>query len=264
MAGGRCATPFVVTTARNPTRAHLARATSLSSSLGAPLVPRLSMEAMVAQTGCDLFYMVGREREELRRIDGARCFVQPGLVPSKLVEGTRHPFIRALRGDDDVIASVFDCTLGLANDALHAAVALNAHIHGAEASPVLAALLEEGLVRMANEGRAWSGGAARIRMSRGGAVDVLGTLEAGSVDVVMLDPMMKIPRKAAPPFQLLRAFAFSALASGALLTEAARVARRRVVLKLDGGAPLPLDAPWPPTRSLVGAHVTYHVYEVRQ
>jgi hypothetical protein len=77
----------------------------------------------------------------------------------------------------------------------------------------------------------------------------------------MLDPMMSKPKKASPGFLVLRDFAVPDRATPDLLLQARRVARRRVVLKLGKGAPLPSDTPYAFPRVERGAHVVYYVAE---
>jgi 16S rRNA (guanine1516-N2)-methyltransferase len=180
------------------------------------------------------------------------CFVQEGMLPTKLGEGARHPFIRAL-GDAE---SVVDATLGLANDALHAAIALRCRVVGVEGSPLLHALLEEGVARFERKY------GVRIELRFGDAREVLSGMEDRSSDVVFLDPMMSRAKKSAPAFELVRQLAVPDRASAELLSEAARVARRRVVLKLGKGAPLPADSPIRFSRFERGAHVIYWVHDV--
>lgn len=223
----------------------------LSERFAAPLVERRAFGTMFQATGATHLYVVGREHEEVRAREGA-CFVQEGLLATKLHEGARHPFIRAL----GACASLVDCTLGLANDALHAAVTLNCSVLGVEGSPIIHALLEEGLPRLA---ASYAPG-GQIRLLHGRATEVLRGLGDGSRDVVFLDPMMSRPRKSAPSFTLLRDFAVPEGASAELLREAGRVARARVVLKLGNGAPLPIDSPLPFTHHERGAQVTYWVH----
>lgn len=257
---------LAVTTCYKPAPAHLARAQVLSerfTKLGieAPLVERRAWDQLFAQTGASHVYVVGRAHEEVRNAAGASCFVQEGMLSTKLADpvqgGARHPFLRALAGEDGC-ETVVDCTLGLANDALHVAVGLGARITGIEGSPVIHALLEEGLPRLA---RSWPE-AAHISLRFGPAVDVLRALPSGSHDVVMLDPMMSRPKKSAPSFALLRDFAVMERATPELLAEAARVARKRVVLKLGKGAPLPEGSPLSFARHEPGAHVVYFVEDV--
>lgn len=203
-------------------------------------------------------YVVQRAHDEVRDVAGHTCFVQEGLLSSKLTTGREHPYMRAILGDDAQVASVLDGTLGLANDALHAATVLDCGVRGIEGAPLLHALLEEGVPRLARTG--WPA-AARISVELGNTLDVLRACADGEVDVVTLDPMMSRAKKSAPSFSLLRDFALAERATPELLAEASRVARRRVVLKLGKGAPLPPHAPYEFERFERGAHVTYWVHQ---
>jgi 16S rRNA (guanine1516-N2)-methyltransferase len=136
---------------------------------------------------------------------------------------------------------------------------LGCAVVGVEGSPVIHALLEEGLPRLAGSYPA----ARQIELRRGDALHVLRGLGDRSHDVVFLDPMMLHPGKSAPSFEVLRAFAVPETASPELLREAARVARARVVLKLGKGAPLPVDSPLGFTHHEQGTHLTYWVHTVR-
>ena len=247
----RGALRIAVTTGYKPSDDNRARAHVLSQRFAAPFVERRAFDVLFAATDATHLYVVGRGHEEVRARDGA-CFVQEGLLATKLHEGSRHPLIRAL----GPCASVVDCTLGLANDALHAAVSLRCGVLGVEGSPVIHALLEEGLPRL------WAahGAGRQIHLLYGDALDVLRGLGDRSHDVVFLDPMMGRPGKSAPSFAVMRAFAVPDRASAELLREAARVARHRVVLKLGKGAPLPADSPLAFTHHEHGAHVTYWVH----
>ncbi len=242
---------IAVTTGYNPSDADRARARELSERFAAPLVQRRAFHALFLAAGATHLYVVGRAHEEVRAPEGA-CFVQEGLLATKLDEGSRHPFMRAL----GPCASIVDCTLGLANDALHAAVFLRCSVLGVEGSPVIHALLEEGLPRL---GASYAGG-RQIQLHHGDAIDVLRGLGDRSHDVVFLDPMMSRPRKSAPSFAVLRAFAVNESPSAELLRQAARVARARVVVKLGKGDPLPVDSPLAFSRQERGVHVTYWVH----
>ena len=242
---------IVVTTCYKPSDGIRVRAALLAERFAAPLLERRAFDVMFSATDATHLYVVGREREEVRSRDGA-CFVQEGLLATKLHEGARHPFIRAL----GPATSIVDCTLGLANDALHAAIVLGCSVLGVEGSPVIHALLEEGLPRLS----VLYPPARRIRPIHDDALTVLRGLDDRSHDVVVLDPMMSRPRKSAPSFAVLRDFAVPERASADLLAEAGRVARSRVVLKLGKGAPLPEDSPLTFTHHEQGAHVTYWVH----
>lgn len=242
---------IAVTTCYEPSDAHRARAGVLAKRFAAEVVERRAFDVMFLATGATHLYVVGREREQVRARAGA-CFVQEGLLAIKLHEGVRHPFLRAL----GPCTSVVDCTLGLANDALHAATILRCSVLGVEGSPVIHALLEEGLPRVSRSHPAGH----RIDLIYGDALEVLRRLADRSHDAVFLDPMMSRPGKSAPSLEVLRAFAVPQPASAALLREAGRVARARVVLKLGKGAAVPSDSPLDFTHHEQGAHLTYWVH----
>jgi len=229
----------------------------LASRLSAALVERASFDVMFSGTTSEHIYVVGRYHEEIRGRAGASCFVQEGMLTIKLKEGERHPFIRALGPE---CKSMVDGTLGLANDALHAATMKKCTVLGIEGSVVIHSLLEEGLPRLSRTYES----ASLISLRFGSTLDVLRGLPTASMDVVVLDPMMSRPRKSAPSFLLLREFAVHERVSPEVLIEAERVARHRVVLKIGKGAPLPADAPYAFEDHELGAHVVYWVHHTHQ
>lgn len=247
---------MAVTTGYEAGPAHLERARSISARFEAPLLPRRAFARMFEDSGATHLYVVARAHDEVRDAGGNACFVQEGLLASKLTTGRAHPFLRAI-GE---ATSVVDGTLGLANDALHIATVLGCSVRGIEASAILHALQEEGLPRLA---LTWPA-AAHVTTEHGRADDVLATMVSDSVDVVSLDPMMSRPKKSTPSFSLLRDFAMMDRASPTLLLEAARVARHRVVLKLGKGAPLPSDSPIEFARREEGTEVTYWVHDTEK
>lgn len=253
------AAALAVTTCYEPGPAHLERARAIAERFSARLVARDSFASAFAATGAAYLYVVQRAHDEVRDAAGNTCFVQEGMLATKLTDGRAHPFMRAILGGDARVQSVIDGTLGLANDALHIATVLECSVRGIEGSPLLHALLEEGLPRLARTG--WPH-ASRISVEHALALDALRACPDHSVDVVSLDPMMSRPRKSAPSFSLLRDFAVNERASSELLHEAARVARRRVVLKLGRGAPLPAESPYAFEHFEPGARVTYWVHAV--
>jgi len=209
---------LVVTTSDKPGDAQVARARALSARLDVPYVRRRGP----LQGFC---YVVGRNRDELR--DGPTSLtVHEGMLQARLQSASNHPLIRAIGPASHVI----DGTLGLAGDALHIASALSCRVTGIEGSPVIHALLEEGLPRLGQHLEA----ANRITLRLGDATETLATLTAA--DVVFFAPMYERPRAAAPGFELLRRVAIHDPLSPALLREAHRVAPR-VIVKIDRGEP---------------------------
>jgi 16S rRNA (guanine1516-N2)-methyltransferase len=255
---------LVVTTAHNVTAAQHARAQRVSAALGVPLVERHNRLTTGTEHGATMLYVVRIGRDELVDVaTGAGTHVQPGMLTIKRGQGRDHPFVRAVCGGAiDKPDTIFDGTLGLLNDALHLAVVLGCGVVGCEHSAVMQCLLDEGLQRLQRDADVDVADAARrIVMHKTDAMTALAARADHSIDVVTLDPMMSQPKKASPAFSMLRVVAHHAPADRALLIEARRVARSRVVLKLGKGAPLPADCGDLFTSFEEGKHVIYHVVE---
>ena len=179
--------------------------------------------------------MVTKAREELRSPD-ASVFVNEGMIKLKRLDGRAHPMLRAIAPEGAPhVDVVLDATIGLASDAVHLAFVLGVKIDGIEGAEVLCCLLEEGLLRLGCTNDAWADVTRRISVTPGRALDVLRDRAEGSVPVVYFDPMFGTPLKAAPGFTLLRRIALPDPLDEATLSEAIRVARDRVVLKVPHG-----------------------------
>jgi hypothetical protein len=94
----------------------------------------------------------------------------------------------------------------------------------------------------------------------GDAFTLLAALPDASVDVVYFDPMMARPRRTTPALLGYRTAGLGVpdRPDEAVLRQAARIARARVVLKLESEAPPP---PMRVDREVFGAHVRYAVQE---
>ncbi len=125
-------------------------------------------------------------------------------------------------------ASVLDCTLGLAADAIVLARAVGPHgkVVGVEKSPALAALAGEGMAAYDFGPRS-----CQVEVVRGDFAEVLAASADGAFDCVFFDPMFARPRRASPAFDALRRFADRTPLSAAAVAEARRVARRWVIVK---------------------------------
>jgi hypothetical protein len=237
---------FVVTTCRDPSEAHEARGRTVAERCGVPFVKRdTSIKTIRARHGVELLYEVRRIREELQTLDEC-LFVHPGLFYFKRIDGREHPLLRAVAPQGEPpLERIVDATLGLCSDALHLAHVLpQAEVLGIERSPLLYSLQQEGLARMQAERRGWSPAAGRIQPLLGDAREVLAGMPDQSADVVYLDPMFEEPRGAGGAFALMRVVACHDPLDQATLDQACRVARRRVVVKRPGRAPLPAVTPW--------------------
>lgn len=246
----------VVTTVSHPPREVVARAQQVGARCGLPVVRRrMSLPRLLSDHDATLAYVAGRVRDELRSTD-AGVFVHSGMLQLKRNNGLDHPFLRSLRVHGRC-ESIFDATVGLAADALHAADMLEIDVRGTEASPIMFSLLEDGLARLAAGDEAPQA-AARISVELADAHAVLQGMASGSVDVVTVDPMFDSPRAAAPGFPLVRQVAETRHQAQSLVEVARRVAASHVVLKY------PKRATYPPCDHCVnGKAVRYLIYDAR-
>lgn len=228
---------LVVTTGKRPTEPLVARARAVAAACGLTYVPRDdSLSRLLRRHGADGAYVVTAAAAEVRA-RGARLAVHPSTARLNVARGRTHPLLRAVAPEAEPPPErVVDATLGQAKDALHLAAVLGCEVVGLERTPLLACLAEDGLARLIAAGEPpWAEAAARIEVINADAHTWLSAQPEASADVVYLDPMFRAPRPAAAGFDLLRALAWPAPLAPALLTQARRVARRRVVLKLPRG-----------------------------
>ena len=251
--------PIAVTTARRRKQKLRARAHAIAAKLGVPFFERQGLGPLSESHGFDWFYVVGHQREEVVSKEGQALFVQPGMFRSKLASGHAHPLLKACSPNQRA-RTLLDCTLGLAHDALHLAGTLPLQVLGAEKSPVLQCLLEEGLARLAAQEAPWAEAARRIELYSGDAFTLLKQLEPNSIDVIYFDPMMPYHLKATPAFESMRAAKLGAgdQPDEVVLRRAIDVARERVVFKQPKNAKAP---PMRVDRVVPGAHVQYAIFE---
>lgn len=235
---------FVITTSPKPLATQVERAQILASRFGVDYVARQrdSLTRLRGIAGVEMVYSVRRDREEVQASGERRLFVHPGLFFLKRASGRDHPLLNAISPPNrPPIDTVVDATLGLAGDALHLAGSLpDLRVIGFEESPVIHALLEEGLPRLAaTPGHGLAQAAMKIGVHFGDALHLLGGMETDSADVVFLDPMFESPRSGSGTFPLFRRFAVHRPLDERHLREAKRVARQRVVLKVPAGTKPP-------------------------
>ncbi len=258
--------PLLVTTSTQKHPAQIARAEALAERFGVPYVPRrCSASRMRRDYNLELVYIVRSDREEVQGLNHS-LFSHPGMFSLKRKDGLTHPLLRAIHPEGDPpLETVLDATFGMGGDAFHIAGLLKPEkLIGVERSPILHALLEEGIPRLAQQGRRWSRGASSIELHCEHALTFLSRLEASSVDVVYLDPMFEVPSAGNGTFYMLRKLAIHEVPSQALLDQAFRVARRRVVWKLPAAVqpPAQLQAPGPGWNKRVrGGAVDYSIIE---
>ncbi|HEB98207.1 MAG TPA: 16S rRNA methyltransferase [Thiotrichales bacterium] len=175
--------------------------------------------------------------------------------------GRRQPLARAVGMAPGFDPDVFDATAGLGRDAFVLA-SLGCRVRLCERSPVVAALLADGLARAVADSEIGAWVEARMQLLFGDAVEWLQQLgEEERPDVVYLDPMYpsgKGKAQVKKEMQLLRGLLGPDRDSAALFEAARMAARRRVVVKR------PVHAGWlhdaRPAASIASRKTRYDIY----
>ncbi|MBB6669149.1 class I SAM-dependent methyltransferase [Cohnella nanjingensis] len=229
---------MIVTTMEKPDARVLAYAQRLADELACPLVPRkretLAGLMRKRADAADGMLVVGRDALRFVSDDGPPLFYHPSMAlvrAKRLLDGGADALVAATGaapGD-----AVLDCTAGLASDALVLAYAVGAEgrITAVEASRVLHLIVREGLRHYRTEVDAVDEAMRRIRMVRGDHLSVLRGMPDRSVDIVTFDPMFSQPVLTSASIRPLRAIAQDEPLTAEAVTEARRVARKRIVLK---------------------------------
>lgn len=222
--------PLAVTTSTKVDEAQVREARAVAARWGLPFLPRRSKEGLAPWLGvkADALLVVGGDGVTLWDAEGSFGFHagMAHLRRMRLRDGEPDAFVRVaeLRPGD----SVLDCTLGLAQDALVASLAVgpSGRVVGLEKSLALGVVAAEGLRRYE-----LGSDSAPIEVVHADAREYLKTLPTGAFDVVFFDPMFAKPKKAQPAFDVLRRFAEHAPLTPETLAEGRRVARRWAVVK---------------------------------
>ncbi|SHN84150.1 class I SAM-dependent methyltransferase [Desulfitobacterium chlororespirans] len=171
----------------------------------------------------------------------------PSMALLRVMQIIRGEGDRFLEAVDLQAGDVFlDATFGLGTDALVAAAQVGAQgkVIGIEHSPILAALVKDGLKSLAqgeyprvqnpDKVKAWQAlaeAAQRIEVLWGNHLELLTGYPTAFADVVYFDPMFRHTREKSASIRPLHEVANSGSLQGETVVEACRVAKRRVVLK---------------------------------
>ena len=237
---GLPAAELVVTTGRQADEEQQRQARRLAEELGAVYRPRQahSLGRLLAGPGPGgpgraAVLVVQRHRLVLH-VGGEELFYHPGMALQRLRRlrrGRPDPLVEALGlqpGD-----TVVDATLGLAADALVASAVVGPHgrVVGLERVAVLAVLVREGLASYPWPDPELAQAAARIQVLACDHRDWLAAQPPRSADVVYFDAMFERPLSGSVSMAAWRRAAWEEPVQPEALQQAARVARRCVVLK---------------------------------
>lgn len=225
----------VVTTSRRAADEDERAAREAAADLGgAAFVPRRLIPTLAAALAeADAILVISGAEWVLHTAAGP-LFYHPGLARQRIASlASGRPDYLVLAADLREGDAVFDATVGLGGDALVASYATGQRgsVRGVEAAPVLALLTAHGLAHYPEPDPALRAAMRRIAVAAGDHLAWLSGMPAGSVDVVLFDPMFEVSVAGAAHMGPLRAVADKTPLYPAAVRAARRVARRRVVIK---------------------------------
>ena len=225
---------------------------------------RLGLPQVLAEA--EFALQVGEAGLQLQQLEAQA----PGPVRVDFVEGAAAHRRQFGGGSGQMIAKavgvqpgirprVLDATAGLGRDAFVLAT-LGCEVSLIERQPLIAALLEDGLSRAAADADV-AIIAARMRLLKGNAIELMQHWQGEPPQVVYLDPMFPHRDKSAlvkKEMRLFRPFVGDDLDAPALLAAALELASHRVVVKRPRKAPAIDGAK--PGYSLEGKSSRYDIY----
>jgi 16S rRNA (guanine1516-N2)-methyltransferase len=228
----------VVTTDRKPSREMIEEAEKLSEKLGAPLVKRrhLTINAIRKKYGKNVLVVNRDLTLTLHTLKGQKLFFHPGLFKIRLLnylKTGKEAMIEAM--DLKEGETVLDCNLVLAQDALLSAFVSKRKVVGVEKDSVIYEIVKRGLERYKPKGKLEIAKFAfkLIEPHLSDNYEFLKKLPDKSFDVVYFSPMFVKPKWHCDVMSPFREVAPKDFVTPEVLKEAERVARKRVVIKIN-------------------------------
>lgn len=231
---------LLVTTIVKPNEYAETCARELAARLSAPYVERRKQSlALLRQVYGSEAILVATKDGPVVHTAGGEYFFHLNMAELRiknLIDG-KHDHMTSAMGLEPG-QSLLDCTLGLATDAIVAsfAVGQEGKVVGLEASPVIATVTGFGLATFTSENESVSAALRRVTALHADYNEYLPTLPTAAFDVVYFDPMFRSPVEASSSLRPLRPLADPRPVTANAVREAARVAKRRVVLKEAAGS----------------------------
>lgn len=207
-------------------------ARDISQEINIKYIPRQNQTLKRIKSQYDLTHLLV-VREDKIQVDD-EFFFHPGMAVPRikmLKKGLEDPMIRAMNlGPGD---KVLDCTLGLANDAIVASfvVGEKGEVVGLESSPIIYEITKWGLKYYREGSKDCRNAMENIKVVFTNYEIYLNELWDNSFDLVYFDPMFDIPYHKSSGIKGLRKYANYQKLGKHVLSEALRVARKRVVIK---------------------------------
>lgn len=226
---------LIVTTGIKTNPELTANAQNLAAALNSEYIPRdsLSIDSLRTRHNTDNILLVSKTQLKLIMPTGT-YFFHIGMAKLRiknLRDGKYDHMTDAMGlcpGD-----AVLDCTLGLGTDAVVSSFVLGAQgrLVGLDSSCIVTELVRRGLAAYNAEDVEIEAAMHRIEVICAEHIDYLRNLPDKSFDIVYFDPMFRYPLKDSSGIAPLRLLANPAPVTIEAISEAIRVARKRVVLK---------------------------------
>ncbi len=233
----------------------LAAAAAWAHRLGLPLEGEAGFALQLGEAGLQLVER-GPQAPGPVRVD----FVEGALAHRRQFGGGSGQMIaKAVGLQPGIRPAVLDATAGLGRDAFVLA-SLGCPVTLIERQPLIAALLEDGLARAAQDAEVGPI-VARMQLLQGNAIELLGAWQGEPPQVIYLDPMFPHRDKSAlvkKEMRLFRPLVGDDLDAPALLAAALELASHRVVVKRPRKAPNIAGAK--PGYALEGKSSRYDIY----
>ena len=228
---------MLITTSYHPGDAERDLARALARRLACPFVPRRR------DTLYRLWRKYGPQPVLVATTEGLRLYPPDSAEPFYFHPSTAYLRVtRMLNGGSDKLVeaagaepgdTVLDCTAGLGADAIVFAheVGPQGRVVALESEPLVAWIVGEGLASYQSGLEELDAAMRRIELVQADHASYLPALPDNSVDIVYFDPMFRESIESSIALSPLRKIANNRPLDPAVIREACRIARKRVVLK---------------------------------
>ena len=226
----------VVTTAGRTKEEYILKAKEISKLLNLPYFKRQKKSVSTIQKEQQAnVLVVSNERLELYTYGSTSpFFFHPNSAAfrmKRLLKGEQDSFLEAT--SLEVGDHFLDTTAGLCSDSIIASYAVGGEgvVHACEKEPFIAYVVDEGLKNYKTNNQAMLKSLRNIRLINHDSVAYMKTVPSNTYDVVYIDPMFEEIIEEASNFHVLREAGAHDSLSDEWVSEARRLARKRVVLK---------------------------------
>jgi 16S rRNA (guanine1516-N2)-methyltransferase len=228
---------MLVTTSYKPSSELLNKAQSIAAQLGGTYVLRrqFSLPALrkrYAET--EIMLLTDREMRYYNSTDDSAVFFHPSTAAiriKRLIHGEKDPLLTfAGIGVGD---SVLDCTAGLASDSIvfAYAVGVTGQVIALESEKILVMILQDGLRCYESPVSEINEAMRRVYVEHTDHYEYLQSMDDQSFDYIYFDPMFRFPVAESSAISPLREMANMQAIHLETITEAKRVARKKIIMK---------------------------------